>query len=31
VIVQEFVMLDGKNGAGELAHALDESEDDPLD
>jgi hypothetical protein len=24
-------MLDGKNGAGELAHALDESEDDPLD
>jgi len=31
VIVQEFVMLDGKNGAGELVHAPDESEDDPLD
>ena len=31
VIVQEFVMLDGKNGAGEFAHALDESENDQLD
>ena len=31
VIVQEFVMLDGKNGGGELAHSLDESEDGQLD
>lgn len=31
VIVQEFVMLDGKNGTGKLAHTLDEPEDAPLD
>lgn len=31
VIVQEFVMLDRKNGTGEVADALDDSEDDKLD